>query len=547
MPVLVPERSNTRAADRVVATLRTRRSAEVSGGLAAVVAAVVLFSRFSINSALSRDEAIYAYGGVRLAHGTPPYVSIFDPKTPLATLIAGLAAAIGRVIGRDQLLMIRLTFFACAVLCVLAVYLLVLKLWSSVVGGVVAAIVFASFTGFAQDALPGPDAKTPGILFAVLAMWLAVRRNSFWAGVAGSCAFLVWQPLIIYPALAVAGAAVATDPKRWRASATAAAGVATPLVITLGYFTAAGALGDFLESAFRFPATGVERGHESVGHRIDHIAEVVNHYYGFSGGLFWAGLALLGLVGAARVVAAGSERRRVWRDPLLLIVIVSLLAELGYAASDFQSYPDLYPLLPYAAVGFGGAVALGLRRLPTSAVTVALGATMAATLALTLYSAVLFSDERSNNSILRRERATACALNQIIVPGTPMWSLGDPAPLVVTGRRNPDRFIYLGTGVSAWKVGHTDGGFTGWTNQIEQSRASVVISQRWNGPLRFAMARWLQQHGYRRGYVGPWRVFVTTRARVRATLAGLAITTTPMRWPQTADGGTYRRQNCGVG
>jgi hypothetical protein len=52
--------------------------------LLALVIAVALFSRFSIDAELRRDEAIYAYGGQQLAQGVRPYVRILDPKTPLA-------------------------------------------------------------------------------------------------------------------------------------------------------------------------------------------------------------------------------------------------------------------------------------------------------------------------------------------------------------------------------------------------------------------------------------------------------------------------------
>ena len=55
-----------------------------AGAILALLIAVVLFSRFGIDDELRRDEAIYAYGGQQMAQGVPPYLSILDPKTPLA-------------------------------------------------------------------------------------------------------------------------------------------------------------------------------------------------------------------------------------------------------------------------------------------------------------------------------------------------------------------------------------------------------------------------------------------------------------------------------
>src|SRR3978361_1727049 len=111
------------------------------GGLVSVAVAVALFTRFDIDGALSRDEGIYAYGGQQLAHGVPPYASIFDPKAPLATMIAGVAAWLARLLGRSDVAAIRGAFFLCAVLTVLAVYLLAVRLFGSVLGGLTAAVV----------------------------------------------------------------------------------------------------------------------------------------------------------------------------------------------------------------------------------------------------------------------------------------------------------------------------------------------------------------------------------------------------------------------
>jgi hypothetical protein len=259
----------------------------------------------------------------------PFYASIFDQKTPGAAFLAALGDALGGFDG------IRIAFFVCACLTVVAVYFLALDLWGSVLAAVVAAVAFASFRGFAADALAGPDAKTPGILLAVLSMLAMGRRRWFWAGLCGSLAFLVWQPLGIYAALAVVVS------RRWRT----AAGVALPLVVTAAYFWGAGALGDFVQAAFAFPVEGLHRTPETIGQRLGHIAAVVHDHYAGAVVQFWAGLAL------AAILAAW---RRVW------VVLASLVAIAGFSALDFQGYPDLYPLLPYAALGLGGAVAEAL-------------------------------------------------------------------------------------------------------------------------------------------------------------------------------------------
>src|SRR4051795_9926908 len=58
----------------------------VGGGAAALVIAVVLFTRFSLGDNFWRDEAIYAYGGQQLADGVPLWGrgGVFPPGGPPA-------------------------------------------------------------------------------------------------------------------------------------------------------------------------------------------------------------------------------------------------------------------------------------------------------------------------------------------------------------------------------------------------------------------------------------------------------------------------------
>src|SRR3954452_16898277 len=90
----------------VVSHLRAQRLAWGGGALALIVAAL-LFTQFSIEGNLSRDEAIYSYGGQQLADGVPVYQAIFDPKPPLPTFLTALGVASGRAAGVDELYAMR--------------------------------------------------------------------------------------------------------------------------------------------------------------------------------------------------------------------------------------------------------------------------------------------------------------------------------------------------------------------------------------------------------------------------------------------------------
>src|SRR4051795_9822154 len=185
------------------------------GGALALIVALLLFTQFSVEGNLSRDEAIYTYGGQQLLNGVPVYEGIFDPKPPLPTFLTALGLGAGRVAGVDELHAARYEFFLFSLLTVGAIYLLGLRLWRSPVAGLAGAVTFSCFGGFAADALAGPGAKTPGVLLSVIALLLLVERRWFWAAFAGSLAYLDWQPLGIYALVAVV-AAFLLEEARWK-------------------------------------------------------------------------------------------------------------------------------------------------------------------------------------------------------------------------------------------------------------------------------------------------------------------------------------------
>lgn len=517
---------------------------KVAGGLAAVTMAAVVYSQFNLYGSLSRDSSIYIYGGQQLIHGVPPYASIMDPKGPMPGILSGFGVAVARLFGHSDVLVVRAEFCVLAILGVLGIYLLVLDMWHSVVAGVVAAAVFVSFRQFAHQALSGPDGHAPGIVFLIFAMWLTVRKQWYWAGLAATLAFVSWQPLISYPVIVLICAAAWSPGRRLRALGWSLAGCATPILALIIYYAVEGYPGALLEGLILFPVAGVRRRPIPFDYRLRFIFRNITNAYGTSAILLWIGLVLLLVVAVSTVVSARSEWRAALTSPIVLLVVLSLVAQVGYVLYDYIGWTHAFPLLPYGALGFGAASAYLLQGVSWSyAHQVASVSLLAAAAALTVVYAISYY-QPSNDWALRGEQASACALERSLVPGTPLWTLGDPRPLVLLHRRNPDNYPYLGSGLDVWKVNHTRGGFAGWTRQIEKSRASIIVENAWRGPIRPAMRLWLHTHGYHYGYLGPWKVYTTDAARARMVAQSIELTHVRNPWPQTPVGTVLRAKPC---
>lgn len=511
---------------RYLGDLRLRR---IAGALASLGIAIAMLSRYSLSGTLSRDEGIYVYGGQQLAHhGIAPYASIFDPKGPLADMLCALGAALAGPFGLHELTAIRLLFAALSVGTVLALYLFAERIFDSVLAGIAAAAVLCSFECFVNDAVQGPDAKTPAIFCAVLAMWLATHRRWFWVGILSGLAVLTWQPMFTYPLVFAACALLLPDSSgrriHWRPVGALSLGVAAPVAAVSLYFAADGTFSKFWTAAVVFPLTGIRRSSETVAARAQHIHRLIdNHYQGAA--LIWVGGILLAVVAAAVFVRNGRDWRASLADPVVCIAFPTGLLQVGYVLYDFQGYPDTLPLLPYPALGIAGTAALIIRAL-RHAPPARRGAEVAVA-ALTAVLVVLawswLEHDPLNDHGLPAELADACAINLSLGPDQQLLSLGYPPALVLTGRTNPIPYIYLYSGVASWKAQHTPGGFQGWLREIAASRPGAVVIYAWETKKSARIKKFLRRIGYHFVHFGQWPVFLDDGPKARAESAGIAL------------------------
>lgn len=491
-----------------------RRAVDWMAPMVLFVLAGFAFSLFGLDAELSRDESIYSYGGQQLAAGIPPYVSIVDPKTPLATMIAGAGVWTGRAAGIDDVVAIRIAFFLVSCLSVVAVFHVGTTLLGSTWAGALAAITLIALSGFAMDALGGPNAKTPAVGLAALATVLPVRRHWFWGGVAASLAALVWQPLGMYvPSVIVAAWLMSERHDRVRAALLAVSGAALPAAIVVGYFLVSGALAEFVESALLLPLTGAVRMHEyTVPERIAFIVELVQAGFGGTAVLFWLGLCGIGLLIGQRLW--WGRPRDTWeRDPVLVLVLPPLIFLVLFSLIDFQGYDDAFPFLLYSSLGLAALLQLGAARLEArSAALAVMVAPVVATL-LMVISLATYARSMPEGRALVHQRHLAARVNRLLGPDGTLYALGDPSLLVLTGRTNPSRYIYLSSGVDRWLVDRTPGGYSGWLRRIVASDPDVVYLAGWLTRERFRddLRAWLRRR-YERVSIPSTMLFATPEA-----------------------------------
>jgi hypothetical protein len=423
-------------------------------------------------------------------------------------MLGAVGASLATLTDRAELTGVRLVFGLTTCLAAGFLYLLARKLFDSPWLGLAAPLALCALPAIAENAFSGPEAKAPALLFLVAMMWLALSERWLLAGVAAGMGCLTWQPLVVV-AVAIAVAAWLRRPTAAEVTSPRArllrfaAGFTAPLIASLVFFISTGSLDEAIDASLRFPLTGVQHGATGPIDRVQAIGTTL-----FAAHWLRGTLAILGFVALFVVLLRDIRRDRGsslvarLRDPAVMVVLGPATVLLAFCLVDFQGTPDLIPLMPFSALGCAGLLSwigqLPQRRAQLSLVGLGVGG---------LAAIALFVPSGLQPG-LPCQRAQAMAVSRAAPGPTDLWAFGDPAVLVLSERRNPDRYVNLTSGMAAWKVSHDPGGLAGWMREIEEASPRIAVFGNFNqGDISRQLKSLFASQGYERTRIGTWTVY----------------------------------------
>jgi len=468
---------------------------------------------------LLRDYSIYLYSGQRMAEGVPPYVSVFDHKGPLAPMISGLGVMLSKLLNWDDIYTVRLVFFTAGCLAVVVVYLLGKSVFKSQTVGFLAALTFLGFYPYGYSAASGPEPKTPMVLFEALCLLFAVKKRWFWAGLCGSLAFLIWQPMAVFAILVFLLSVTRPKEERYGAALRAVAGISTPLLATVAYFYYYGALGNLLEGVVYFNAQYLTRGEYTTTPLIFRVPSNPSLIWGpVSNVVFPYSMMLVPIiVGLFAIFRLYFIRPFEYR---LTPILISLPAPFLWALLDFQLSDDFFVYLPYVAIGFGAFVFSVIRRVKNPRLIgtffgmLLLGVAIAST--FHELNALAANSLLGTDIDLRQQREGALEIENRFGEDVKLASINSPQVLVFLHRENPNPYPFITAGIDQEIEAKWPGGFEGWLRGLEES--SDVITFLGDGQTlsptaeatskhRQQLTDWLDSR-YHVEKVGPWWLYV---------------------------------------
>ena len=451
------------------------RLTPVLDAVAVGLVALVVYALHGFASSLDRDQATFVYGGREFAHGTPPYRGIFNSVGPLGDMTAGVAIRVGHLVGLDDVIGARLIYLLLSAACVAALSLLAREALRSRTAAFIAPAAFLTFASFLTLATAGPREKTVMVLCLEVALLLLLRRRWFGAGVLTAVATLTWQPVIL-PALAAAAVAIAvSEGPRLRAAASYVVGGVLPTVLMAGYFLAVGEL----QLAWWGFVT-VNLGYKQQPTILDSWGLLTSDYRTS------LVVVVLGWVFAVATGVVALVRRRSGdgnpdvERALLVLGSGALVAGLwsGYA---INGGPDLFVVLPFAALGVAAAVDLARSRLSPTAGRRVAGAVVAVAVVYAGVEAVSTRDHR-----LPAERRDVTRMVAALPTGSTLLSIYAPEVMVLAHRHNPYPWQLTESSIAPFLDDHLDGGLASYADSIARRRPTLIAVG------RHATDGWLQ-------------------------------------------------------
>ncbi|GAA1142758.1 hypothetical protein [Nocardioides aquiterrae] len=474
---------------------RSTRVTTATDCLTVGVVALVVFALHGFDGPLDRDLGVFTYGGEHVAHGVPPYAGIFNSVGPLSDALPGLAIWAGAHLGIGPVSAERHLFVVLAAGCCVALFLLARDVLGSRGAGFAAAAVLLTFQDFSALASDGPREKTAMVLLMLATLLLLTRRRWAAAGVTTALATLTWQPVLVVAVAAAVAAATGARGGRVRAGLAFVGGGVATTALFAAWFALRGDLQTAVEG---FVVVNAEYT------RQPSLLTQPGVTWTFLWRSYHASVLLVPLGLVALVGLAARARRQ---DPPLLVCGAAGLAATVWTVAVINGPPDLFVLLPFAALGVAAVVTAGARRLtePLGRVVVA-SVTLAAVLAATAVAVGTRSDG------LERERADVRAVLAAAPTGATLLSINAPEVLALAGRTNPTPYQVFDEPMDRYLQASWPGGLSGYAHWIARARPTLVAfaagrHQRWPD-------RVLRRDYWLAGRGPAWRWYVARTAGV---------------------------------
>jgi DolP-mannose mannosyltransferase len=452
------------------------------------------------------DEAGYDYIAQCILRGQIPYRDVVDSKSPFSIYISALVMAIGKAVGLQDVLAVRLFYVVLGgILCAIT-FLVAEAYFSSRIAGAIAFAVPLMSQQFVEMMVGGTRPKIPMMIFGLLTLLLIARDRPFWAGFCSMLSCLCWQPGLAFTGVAMLMFSRYLTSWRDLRALKVLLGAAIPLAVVVSYFSAVGALRDlWLWTVHYNYSVYLPEGNEPAGTALALTWTLIKDAMGAN--VFWVKLSIGGalIYGITRVWVRFEKRKlvglsRMWRDAVLMPPVVHL----GFCIVNWPGRDNLIPFFPFIGI-FAGYFVVKVARtiiaipfIKRNAFAVRL-IEWAPVIPLVLVLLSVINHAKAYQiepgRTLKDQQAAFRAVADILGPDDKIYVHGTVQLLVLLNRPNLNPYIFLPYGKDDYIASTLPGGFKTLIDEMEAQAPKVVALSRlrtvWH---RDDLQQWVERH-----------------------------------------------------
>jgi DolP-mannose mannosyltransferase len=452
------------------------------------------------------DEAGYDYMAQCILRGQIPYRDVVDSKGPLSMYLSALVMAIGKTVGLQDVIAVRLFYVLLGGILCAVTFLVAEAYFSSRIAGAIAFAVPLMSAQFVEMMVGGTRPKIPMIIFGLITLLLIARDRPFWAGFCSMLSCLCWQPGLAFTGVAVLMFSRYLTSWRDLRAIRVLLGAAIPLAVVISYFSAVGALRDLWNWTVHYNySVYMPEGNEPAGTALALTWRLINEAMGANA--FWVKLSIVGalIYGITCVRVRFKERKLVelpnmWKDAVLMPPLVHL----GFCIVNWPGRDNLIPFFPFIGI-FAGYFVVTVARTIIAIPFIKRNAFAARViewapvipLVLVLLSVINHAKayQIEPGRTLQDQQAAFKAVADMLGPDDKIYVHGTVQLLVLLNRRNLNPYIFLPYGKDDYIASTLPGGFKTLVNEMEAQAPKVIALSRlrtvWH---REELVDWAEEH-----------------------------------------------------
>jgi hypothetical protein len=448
------------------------------------------------------DTAIYDYLAQSILRGQMPYRDAVEMKSPGSVYLSAAAMLIGRLVGINDVIAVRLLCILLTGLFAAVLYLVAESYLQNRRAAIVAFLFPLMVPRFLEMLNSGTQPKSPMMIFGLLTLLCIRKDRPFAAGVCSMLSCICWQPGLLFAGTAFLMFSRYLTSWRDLRVLKLIGGSIIPLAILAVYFHLRGALWDlwswtivFNYSVFAPESTRTLA--ESVGHILRVTARTFRSYLvcvviGVAGGIWMT-------IDQVRTRLLRRDATAMYLEALLIPVLVYAL----FCLVNFQSGPDLIPFFPFIGIGMGW-LFVKVSGLLSSSRTMqgrysrwAGFLTQAAAALMLLAALARGALYRLEGWTFKTQQQKIYEIGSLIGPDDRIYVHGTVEVLVILNRPNANPYIALDGGADLYIASRKPGGFDDVIREIESAKPKLVfISRLRNVRKRAELEKWVDDHYY---------------------------------------------------